>query len=373
MSHQHPNDAIAVPLPQEGPVLDVAWMPNPTNKNTPSVFAVVAGKMPSMTSLHNGHDGKPTFAFGNAHRNTIAWSPHGRFLCLAGFGNLAGNMSFWDKNKLKLIPPHTQVTASCTVGYNWSPDSRLFVVSTTSPRMNVDNGVKVFRYNGDQVVNVSWNNENYNPDKLLQACFLPSLPTIYPDRPQSPTLKDMESSGSNNAPTAASSSSAATAAAPKKPSGAYVPPSARNRGGRGGGSSLADRMRAEKEGKMMGAQKITDKPKIVVGVTGKSIPGLGGGGAAGQGGGKSKSALKREKAKQKKEEEAAKKAAEEKAAAEAAAAAAQDPEKRAKKIKKTLRQIDDLKQKDPSSLNDDQKKKIDTEKELRDELASLGL
>ena len=65
MSQQH-TDTIAVPLPQEGPVLDVAWMPNPSNKGTPSMFSVVAGKMPSMASLHNGSDGKATFVFGNA-------------------------------------------------------------------------------------------------------------------------------------------------------------------------------------------------------------------------------------------------------------------------------------------------------------------
>lgn len=39
----------------------------------------------------------PVFTFGEAHRNTISWSPHGRFVCLAGFGNLAGDMDFWDR------------------------------------------------------------------------------------------------------------------------------------------------------------------------------------------------------------------------------------------------------------------------------------
>jgi translation initiation factor 2A len=106
----HNSDTIAVPLPQEGPVLDVAWMPNASKS---SCFAVAAGKMPSMTSLHNGNDGNATFLFGNAHRNTIAWAPHGRFVCLAGFGNLAGGMTFWDRNKLKQIPPANPLTASC--------------------------------------------------------------------------------------------------------------------------------------------------------------------------------------------------------------------------------------------------------------------
>ena len=87
--------------------------------------------------------------------------------------------------------------------------------------------------------------------------------------------------------------------------------------------------------------------------------------------------MKREKAKlakQRKEEEAKKEA---EAAAAAAAAPtpteAVDPEKSARKIKKTLKQIDDLKQKDPGSLNEDQQKKVESEASLREELASLGL
>ena len=38
-----------------------------------------------------------------AHRNAIFWSPHGRFLCIAGFGNLAGEMDFYDTLRSKKI------------------------------------------------------------------------------------------------------------------------------------------------------------------------------------------------------------------------------------------------------------------------------
>jgi translation initiation factor 2A len=359
MSPQH-SDTIAVPLPQEGPVLDVAWMPN---ADKPPCFAVIAGRMPAMASLHNGVDGKATFLFGNKHQNTIQWAPHGRFLFLAGFGNLAGDMTFWDRNKEKQIPPSHPVTASCAVGHGWSPDSRLIFVSTTSPRMNVDNGASVYRYNGDKIHNLPWVNKNYLPDRLLQACFLPAPANVYPDRPQSPSLKDRKESD-------ASAHDTAAALAPK-PAGRYVPPSARNRAGRGG-TSLADRMRAEREGSMKGAQKVVDKPKSVIGAGGNVVVGM----APPPGEQKSKSALRREKEKKKKQEEEARKELEAKLLADQkeAEAAAQpvDQEKRARKVKKILKQIDDLKQKDPSSLNDDQTKKIESEQELRDELAKLG-
>mmetsp|Transcript_25380 Transcript_25380/g.59442 ORF Transcript_25380/g.59442 Transcript_25380/m.59442 type:complete len:658 (-) Transcript_25380:103-2076(-) len=371
MSQQTTNNAIAVPLPQDGPVLDVAWMPV---AEKPPCFAVAAGRMPSMASLHNGRDGKATFLFGNRHQNTISWAPHGRFVNLAGFGNLAGGMTFWDKNKGKQIPPANPVTASCTVGYAWSPDSRLFAVSTTSPRMNVSNGVSVYRYNGDQInnKNLPWNNDNYLPDRLLEATFIPSPPeVVYPDRPQSPSLKDL-----GTGPDAGTASTGVAATAPK-PAGRYVPPSQRNRAGRGG-NSLADRMRVEKEGKMLGAQKVTKNSglmkRAVVGATGKVVVGMT---PTEQKEGKSKSALRREKQQQKKKEEAARKELEEKLAAEQKAQEEAnkpiDPVKRAKKINKVLRQIDDMKQKDPSELNDDQIEKIATEKDLRDELAKLSI
>jgi translation initiation factor 2A len=134
-------------------------------------------------------------------------------------------------------------------------------------------------------------------------------------------------------------------------------------------------MRQEKEGNMKTAARVIDKPKNA---QGNVVVGL-----ANADGGKSKSAIKREKLKKKKEEqaaaEAAAKAAEEAQAAAAAAAAASvsapstDPDKRARKIKKSLKQIEDLKARDPSSLNDDQKAKVASEEELRKELASLGL
>ncbi len=62
----------------------------------------IAGSMPAASSLFNDK-GEALFHFGAAHRNTICWAPHGRFLCLAGFGNLAGEMDFYDVIRLKKL------------------------------------------------------------------------------------------------------------------------------------------------------------------------------------------------------------------------------------------------------------------------------
>mmetsp|Transcript_8140 Transcript_8140/g.11627 ORF Transcript_8140/g.11627 Transcript_8140/m.11627 type:complete len:713 (-) Transcript_8140:34-2172(-) len=382
--------AISVPLPVSngnssatGPVMDVSWMPDPIK---PPVFAVISGRMPALSSLHNGITAEPTFLFGNAHRNTIVWSKQGRFLTLAGFGNLAGGMDFIDRNKLKpmsQIDPRTGLdlgtrgnTASCAVGYGWSPDGRYFAVSTTSPRMNVDNGVKLYKYNGLEIApnSYSWDNEKYKPDKLLAAEFVPALHGTYPDRPQTPPPKrsntgigagNGESKSSNAGKEIAKETTSSSAYVP--PAGRYIPPGARRMGGgNGGGTSLADRMRKEREGNNVGFTKIntlkTPKQGHVPGSTAEQ---------------KSKNSIRREKQRLAKQraEEAAKQEAERKAQEEKDRIAANiaDPEKRVKKISKILKQIEDLKLKEASALNDDQKRKIATESDLRNELASIKI
>lgn len=378
------GEALSVPLPgankgnATGPVLDVAWMPNPTK---PAAFCVISGRMPAVASLHNGLTAEPTFLFGNAHRNTIVFSPHGRFVTLGGFGNLAGGMDFYDRNKLKKIPqycPNTGAdlgangnTASCAVGYGWSPSSRYFMVSTTTPRMNVDNGVRLYKYNGLEICDpkiVSWDNQNYAPDQLLAAEFVPALFEKYPDRPQSPAPKRKEGEP-GTAPVAAAAAAAPAAYVP--PVGRYVPPGAR----KGGGLSLAERMRKEREGSTIGETKVTAKTSVP-GLPGKKLP-VGMAASNANDGGKSKNALKKERqrlAKQKKEqEEKEEKERLEKEEKERLEAARNDPAKQAKKLKKTLKQIEELKKRDPTTLNDDQKKKIATESELLEKLAALNV
>ena len=79
---------------KEGHFQDIAWSPKGRE------FIAISGKMPALAAVYN-LKGEAVFEFGCAHRNTICWSPHGRFVCLGGFGNLAGDMDFWDMNKKK--------------------------------------------------------------------------------------------------------------------------------------------------------------------------------------------------------------------------------------------------------------------------------
>ena len=382
---------IAVPLPQDGPVLSCQWIPDP---NKPLSFIVIAGKIPPMTSHHHGMTGDVTFLYGNnVSRNTIIPSPHGRFICTAGFGNMPGGMSFWDVNKKKLLPHsydnvHNTLKSDTPVTmYSWSPDSRFFLTATTAPRMNVENGIHLYKYTGELVTStnpddttstiIPWNNKEYQPNHLYEAIFVPSLLHVYPDRPQSPVP---EGRTITDTPQPTSST-----AAPAK-STAYVPPSARRAMG-GGGTSLAERLRREKEGTAQGATKVVNATVVAnKGSTGanRAIPGLTQTATA-----KTKSQIKREKLKQKLEQQPAtaevvpetgakKPEPMNDATVEAAAAVTAidvnnsvDVEKRVRKLKKILKQIEDLKLL-TVELNDDQKAKVASEPKILSELKELG-
>lgn len=47
--------------------------------------------MPSKSTLFDAR-ANPVFDFPLAARNFVSYNPHGRVICMAGFGNLAGEM-----------------------------------------------------------------------------------------------------------------------------------------------------------------------------------------------------------------------------------------------------------------------------------------
>lgn len=161
----------SIPLSKEGPVHDVQWSPSGTE------FLVVYGFMPACATLFDAR-GKSLFNFGSGPYNTVRWNPHGRFLCVAGFGNLPGDISFWDRTNLKCLG---NTRAECSVTSEWSPDGRYLLTATTAPRLQVDNGIKIFKYDGSLCFEKKY-------DKLYQAEWKPAS-GIYQDRPASPQVE----------------------------------------------------------------------------------------------------------------------------------------------------------------------------------------
>lgn len=191
-----------VTLDKEGPIHDVSWSPNSKE------FGVVYGYMPAKATIFN-YRAVATHSFPLGPRNTITFSPNARFVLVAGFGNLAGQIDVYDleKDYRKICTIESGNPSVC----EWSPDSRYIMTATTSPRLRVDNGVKLWHVGGGLM---------YNEDmvELYHVVW----------RPQSP---ENVAGGDplNPVPVPHSSATAylGTVKTPSKPAGAYRPPGAR--------------------------------------------------------------------------------------------------------------------------------------------------
>ena len=191
-----------ITLDKEGPIHDVTWSANSRE------FGVVYGYMPAKTTIFN-HRAVAQHSFPIGPRNTISFSPSSRFVLVAGFGNLAGQIDVYDLSKdfRKITTIESGNPSVC----EWSPDSRYILTATTSPRLRVDNGIKLWHVGGQimysedmvELYNITW-------------------------RPQS---KETQQGGDALIPVPTPHESAATylgtVKTPSKPAGAYRPPGAR--------------------------------------------------------------------------------------------------------------------------------------------------
>lgn len=120
---------------------DICW--NPDN----SQFIVISGYMPSQAVMYDNNC-KPLFEFGQNYRNTLRWSSLGRYLIIAGFGNLNGEIDIWDTIQLKKVG---ECKSSAAIACMWSDDCQKFMTAVLTPRLKVDNNFKVFKYNGQLI------------------------------------------------------------------------------------------------------------------------------------------------------------------------------------------------------------------------------
>jgi len=226
-----------ITLDKQGPIHDVSWSPNSKE------FGVVYGYMPAKTTIFNQR-AVATHTFPLGPRNTILFSPTGRFVLVAGFGNLAGQMDIYDLEK--------DYKKICTIeGGNpsvceWSPDSKYILTATTSPRLRVDNGVRLWHVGGGIMYNedmVELYHITWRPQAL--ESFPPSDPLHPVPIPHSSALAYL-----------------GTVKTPSKPTGAYRPPGAR-------GTSTPLHFKREDEG---GAAHIVSNGTSLVGSNGFGKP-----------------------------------------------------------------------------------------------------
>jgi len=123
---------------KEGPIHDFAWSPNSKE------FGVIYGYMPAKATLFDQRV-KVTAEFNTHPWNFISFNPQGRLVALAGFGNLAGKIEIFDRRTLKQV---CTIDAPNTSHCEWNPDGRTILTATLSPRLRVDNGIKIWHCSG---------------------------------------------------------------------------------------------------------------------------------------------------------------------------------------------------------------------------------
>lgn len=195
------GESYVVPLDKKGPVYSVDWSPSSNE------FCVVYGLMPAKAKLFS-HKGDPLHDFGAGPRNSCSFNPQGNILLLAGFGNLRGNMEFWDVKGKKLI---SNPKAPDSTVHEWAPDGVHVLTATTAPRLRVGNGYKVWRYDGTMIFQ-----ETLGDSELWDLKWQPARPGIYKEKP----IKYPSGAVGRAA------SASATAAPPVQ---AYRPPAAQGR------------------------------------------------------------------------------------------------------------------------------------------------
>lgn len=345
-----------VELPQEGPVYDAEWSP------TGMEFIIIYGYMPARATMFNDKC-EPVFDFGTGGRNTISFSPHGRYVALAGFGNLAGGVEFWDKNKMVLVG---RAQLSCTTMHSWSPCSRYFLGATTFPRLRVDNCIRVVRVDGKLI-----HEHEMGDSHLLQAVFKPALRGVFPDPKNS---LDSMIGGPVEAPSAAG----VNGSQEKKKGGVYRPP-----GSRGAASTvtLHHHVEAGKVDKAVFLSSGSGRSATVAKTDGgmKVVPGMDPSDFAS---GPSKAALARQRKKERERQLKAQRggsSTQQQPLKSAASAELEEfdsvaaGEKLARKLKKKLRIIESLKKikEEGKELNLDQAQKLESAAALEGDLARI--
>ncbi|CAK9813891.1 Eukaryotic translation initiation factor 2A [Anthophora quadrimaculata] len=165
------GETAIVTLKNKGPIHAVQWSP----KNTE--FCVVYGFMPAKASLFNLKC-EPIFEFGALHRNSIYYNPQGNILILTGFGNLRGGIELWDVDNRKLI---SKTEAPDTTLLQWSPDGEHFMTATTTPRLRMGNGFKIWHYTGTLLYERPWNEQ----EELWEVLWQTFPSQTFPEKPVS--------------------------------------------------------------------------------------------------------------------------------------------------------------------------------------------
>jgi Eukaryotic translation initiation factor eIF2A len=97
----------AITVNDDTNIVDVAWSPSGSD------FVAIGGHQPATAVLFD-LNGKPICTIGQGPFNTIRWSPTDRFLLLAGFGNLPGDVRLFERDG-KTVATMGALKSECSV------------------------------------------------------------------------------------------------------------------------------------------------------------------------------------------------------------------------------------------------------------------
>ncbi|CDO94507.1 unnamed protein product [Kluyveromyces dobzhanskii CBS 2104] len=136
------GESVRVSLGKEGPIHDFNWSP------TSRQFGVIYGFMPATITFFD-LKGNAIHSLNEQRKNTLEFAPNGKYILVGGFGNLQGSVDILDRHdKFRCI---SKFSATNTSVCKWSPGGEFILTATTSPRLRVDNGLKIWHYSGTLV------------------------------------------------------------------------------------------------------------------------------------------------------------------------------------------------------------------------------
>ncbi|EYC18358.1 hypothetical protein Y032_0028g1815 [Ancylostoma ceylanicum] len=243
------QESFQVNVRKKGPIHAAKW--NPTGKE----FCVCYGFMPAMVSLFNLR-GDETFHTSEGPRNDVFYNSFGNILLTCGFGNLGkGRMEFWDVEKKKQI---VAIEVPNTTLFEWAPDGQHFLTATTTPRLRIDNGYRLWHYSGKLINEVLYDSPN---EELWEVKFRP-MAGYSKFELKELTLAELNCAGLLEKKKVSSESSTNRTVGVAKNAVAYVPPHLRKNQGTGTTGGANDQ--SEKQTKMTETEKkiFTVKKKL---------------------------------------------------------------------------------------------------------------
>lgn len=363
------GNSVRVPLSKEGPIHDFTWSP------TSRQFGVIYGYMPATITFFDLR-GNVVHTLESQAKNTMLFSPSGRYILIAGFGNLQGSVDILDRHdKFKKV---SHFDAANTSVCKWSPGGEFIMTATTSPRLRVDNCIKIWHVTGKlcfikefkELLKVDW--RTFCPYKTLANSHIirdwqqPKNDISQSLDPKLASSNQLQIHESAKQYTVKHPKSNGTQGSGSQSKGAYKPPHARRAGANGGRS-------------VPGMNVVNAKPQPKA-----QIPGLVPGATKQQGSG-SKSAAKNKKRANKKKEDShpnQKNPQQQQQQGDSSTATQESTlketsspeEKKVRSLLKKLRAIETLKQRQSNGekLEDTQVLKIQSQDKVLSELKFMG-